>query len=353
MSLRIEPFALTDVGLQRDANEDAFDIIPEQQLFVVADGMGGHASGQVASRVAVESIRKYVTELAADPEHVYEYPVEEPCGPPERLLSNAIQWANERVFIESMKDRQFDGMGTTIVCALRFQNVMILGHVGDSRVYRMRSGMIEQVTRDHSLLNRYIDEGRLKTQRDIDNFPEKNIILKALGLRDYVEPEISVVGVESGDVWLLCSDGLSDQVDDWIISNVIEGNEDDLDQACCSLVKLANEAGGKDNCTVMLLKVEEAMASASSLSSHERAVLSTVTTEPAMRISDFGRDTTDPRGVAADEPARDSDDSAQVEPKESSDAVNDTVTTEMEAVPEPDADEGVLFDSSLEWNEDE
>jgi protein phosphatase len=256
MPLQIQAIGLTDVGIQRDTNEDAYVLIQEEEFYVVADGMGGHASGQVASRVAVESLRKYITELVKAPDHQFTFPVYDGAGPPERLMSNAIQWANERVFIESLKDGALEGMGTTVVCAKGFGNFLILGHVGDSRVYRYRNGTLDAITRDHSLLNHYIDEGRIRSKEEIKNFQETNIIFKALGLKDYVDPEITIVDREPGDLFLLCTDGLTDQVDDWIIGNVIEGNLKDLPEACRALVQLANDAGGRDNCTVVMLRVE-------------------------------------------------------------------------------------------------
>jgi len=253
--LEIEAYAATDVGTQRTHNEDAFDVVSEHGFHVVADGMGGHASGAVASRMAIENLRKYITQLAARPDHEFTFPVHVGAGPPEVLVSNAIQWANERIFIESFKNRNYEGMGTTIVCTLAYHDLLVVGHVGDSRIYRFRGGQLEQMTKDHSLLNHYIDEGRITTDEERRNFKETNIIVKALGLKDYVEPDIRVVDRRHGDVFLLCTDGLTDQVDDWILTNVLLGNSDDLAGACDTLIKLANEAGGKDNCTVMMLKV--------------------------------------------------------------------------------------------------
>ena len=255
MRTRIDSYALSDVGLQRDNNEDAYEAVQDASLYIVADGMGGHASGHVASQLAVQSIREYITELAQQPEHTYTFPVPGRYGPPERLLSNAIQWANERLFIESMKERELEGMGTTVVCVMDFQNVLVIGHVGDSRIYRSRGGALEQITRDHSLLNHYIDQGKITSPEEIENFQNGNVIVRALGLKDYVDPEITVIGKEPGDHYLLCTDGLTDLVDDWIIANVLDGNADQLNLACDALVRLANEAGGKDNCTVMILHV--------------------------------------------------------------------------------------------------
>jgi protein phosphatase len=255
MPLDVETHALTDTGLQRSHNEDDFDIVEEAGLYIVADGMGGHASGQVASRLAVENMRRYITELSVRPGHELTFPVRPGASAEERLLSNAIQWANERVFIESMKDRRYDGMGTTIVSVLRTANRLILGHVGDSRVYRFRDDTLEQLTRDDSLLNHYIQQGRLRTKEEINAFTERNIIVKALGLKDYVEPTVTSTGQRPGDLYLLCTDGLTDQVDDSAIAQVIRDHNDSLNAISETLVRMSNEAGGKDNCSVLLIRI--------------------------------------------------------------------------------------------------
>jgi protein phosphatase len=254
VSATMESYAVTDVGRMRDNNEDAFDAIPEKEFYVVCDGMGGHASGQVASRIAVENIRRYVTDLYRHPGPEYSFPNPPSATAPERLVSNAIQWANERVFIESMKERQYEGMGTTLVAMMGVGRHLVLGHVGDSRIYRYRQGVLEQVTRDHSLLNHYIDLGKIRTDDEAKNFKETNVIVRAVGLKDYVEPTVRMVERMAGDLYLLCSDGLSDQVSDAVVADLLSKSPS-LDASCRKLVDLANLAGGKDNCTVMLVRV--------------------------------------------------------------------------------------------------
>ena len=154
-----------------------------------------------------------------------------------------------------MKDRRYDGMGTTIVSVLRTANRLILGHVGDSRVYRFRDDTLEQLTRDDSLLNHYIQQGRLRTKEEINAFTERNIIVKALGLKDYVEPTVTSTGQRPGDLYLLCTDGLTDQVDDSAIAQVIRDHNDSLHAISETLVRMSNEAGGKDNCSVLLIRI--------------------------------------------------------------------------------------------------
>ena len=296
MPLEAECHALTDTGLQRSHNEDDYDIIPEAGLYIVADGMGGHASGQVASRLAVANMRRYVTELAPRPGHEQTFPVRPGASAEERLLSNAIQWANERVFIESMKDRRYDGMGITIVSVLRTETRLIMGHVGDSRVYRFRDNALEQLTRDDSLLNHYIQQGRIRTQEEIDAFTERNIIVKALGLKDYVEPTVTSTGQRPGDIYLLCTDGLTDQVADSAIAQVIRDHEDSLQTICETLVRMSNEAGGKDNCSVMMIRVTGTLDS-------ERRLRDTAPRIPVVVTFEDDDDVLEPEAEIADVPA--------------------------------------------------
>lgn len=253
--LRIESFAVTDVGCKRDHNEDYYGIDDAFELFVVADGMGGHASGEVASRLAVENLMEFFTTSCRVDGFRWPYPPESKATTFEEIaLSNAIQYANDRVFIESMKDRRYDDMGTTLVAVAGAGESLVIAHVGDSRAYRYRNGQIAQITEDHSLLNHYI-RTRGMTEEEIKAFKSKNVIVRAVGLKDYVEPDVQRTDKSRGDIWLLCSDGLSDLVDDWIIQEVIAGNEDDLEAMGHALVRIANQNGGKDNITVMLLRV--------------------------------------------------------------------------------------------------
>jgi hypothetical protein len=148
-------------------------------------------------------------------------------------------------------------MGTTVVAVSEWEDKLIVAHVGDSRIYRFRDGRLEQVTRDHSLLNHKIDLGELQSQDEIDNFKHGNVIVRAIGLKDYVRPETAIHERIPGDVYLLCSDGLSDMVDDWSIENVLEANYDDLDEAARILIRMANDRGGKDNITAVLVRVDD------------------------------------------------------------------------------------------------
>ena len=179
------------------------------------------------------------------------------------MLSNAIQYANDRVYVEGMKDSKLEGMGTTVVAMLASKDSFVVGHVGDSRVYCFNGkDRLSQVSRDHSLLNYKIDRGELKTAEDIANFEQGNIIVRAIGLKDYVSPEVQTIVRRPGDLFLLCSDGLTDLVDDWLIENVMDANADTLDEGNVALVRMANDRGGKDNITVMMIRVDDALQEA-------------------------------------------------------------------------------------------
>ena len=274
--------ALTDVGMKRTGNEDAYVIAEEHGLYVVCDGMGGHASGEVASAMTTEEVVAFFRNRAAG-DLSLPYDSEEGASDQERLLSNAIQHANDKVYVSGMKDPKLEGMGTTIVSILDDDDRFVLGHVGDSRIYRFRGGVLEQLTRDHSLLNHKIDMGELRTEADIKGFKHGNIIVRAIGLKDYVRPEAQTVDRQPGDILLMCSDGLSDLVDDWAIENVLEANQDDLDEAAHILVRMANDRGGKDNITVLMVRVDDDVE------------------ERGYGAEDFEEELTAPRRVGADD----------------------------------------------------
>jgi len=250
---------LTDVGKKRTENEDAFVVDPELGLFVVCDGMGGHASGEVASAMTTEEMHVFF-QARYDGDRSLPYQGEPGATVSELVISNSIQHANDKVYIAGMRDSKLEGMGTTVVALMESpdaEDKLILAHVGDSRIYRFRQGRLEQVTRDHSLLNHKIDLGELKSQDEIDNFKHGNVIVRAVGLKDYVRPETSIHERMTGDIYVLCSDGLSDMVDDWSIENVLEANQDDLEEASRILIRMANDRGGKDNITAVIVRVDD------------------------------------------------------------------------------------------------
>jgi protein phosphatase len=245
MAIAIESAGKTDVGLVREKNEDSMLIDPAHGLYVVCDGMGGHVGGQVASQLAVATISEVIRTRNPDPE-----PDE-----PDRLVT-AIRCANAAVFARARSDPSLHNMGTTVV-AIRGENDMLhVCHVGDSRIYRLRQGAFEQVTRDHSLINLYEDNPELAARFGP---PNSNVIVRAVGLREQVEVDHRVVAVEPGDMYLLCCDGLTDMVDDWILREMLaDGMQGALDECCDTLVRAALSNGGVDNTTVVIMRISEA-----------------------------------------------------------------------------------------------
>jgi len=250
--LRIEVAGETNVGMKRQHNEDNFSIIEESGLYIVADGMGGHASGEVASKMAVDAMREFFESTAKDPERTWPYKLDRSKGYEENRLITGIKLANLRIYESAQRDARQRGMGTTIVGMFAVEDGVYVGHVGDSRIYRLRDGSIEQLTEDHSLLNDYIKMKRL-TKEEIENFPHKNVIVRALGMKDTVKVDTRFEQSRANDVYLLCSDGLSGPVSDEQMLEIVSGAPD-LKQAAARLIAKANENGGPDNITVVLAR---------------------------------------------------------------------------------------------------
>ena len=252
--LRIEVAGETNVGMKRTHNEDNFSIIEESGLYIVADGMGGHASGEVASKMAVDSMREFFAATANDPERTWPYKMDRSKGYEENRLITGIKLANLRIYESAQRDPRQRGMGTTIVSLFAVEDGVYIAHVGDSRVYRVRDGKAEQLTEDHSLLNDYIKMKRL-TPEEIANFPHKNVIVRALGMKETVQVDVRFETPRVGDIFLLCSDGLSGMVSDDEMLEIVSASPD-LDLSCQRLIDLANQHGGVDNITVVLARVD-------------------------------------------------------------------------------------------------
>jgi protein phosphatase len=251
-SLRIEVAGETNVGMKRTHNEDNFSIVEESGLYIVADGMGGHASGEVASKMAVDAMREFFAATANDPERTWPYKMDRSKGYEENRLITGIKLANLRIFESAQRDTRQRGMGTTVVALFAVEDGVYVAHVGDSRIYRMRDGTLEQLTEDHSLLNDYIKMKRL-TPEEIANFPHKNVIVRALGMKDTVKVDTRLEQPREGDIYLLCSDGLSGPVSDPDMTDILS-NTPDLKAAAAALIARANARGGPDNITVVLAR---------------------------------------------------------------------------------------------------
>jgi protein phosphatase len=243
MGFRVDSAGRSDVGLVREKNEDSFAVDPDLGLYVVCDGMGGHVGGQVASQTSVKKIVE-----------VIQNGIEADEGEPDRLAT-AIRMANRTVFARAKADPALHNMGTTVVAIREDGDLLHLCHVGDSRIYRLRQGDLEQVTRDHSLVNLYADNPELAAKLGPAN---ENVIVRAVGLREEVEVDHRSIAMEDGDVYLLCSDGLTDMVDDWILKELLEeGLAGSLDECADALIRAALSNGGVDNVTALVLRISQ------------------------------------------------------------------------------------------------
>ena len=250
--MKIRYAAKTDVGMKRTHNEDYFSLMEDEQLFIVADGMGGHSSGEVASRMAAETVSEFY-QRTKDEEATWPYKMDRSLSYIENRLVCGIKLANYKIYEAASKDIRYKGMGTTIVTCLVSGDKIYIAHVGDSRLYRFRADALEQVTRDHSLLEDYKDAKPDMTEEEERNFPHKNVITRALGMRDTVQVDVKTEDVMDGDVYCLCSDGLSGMVSDELLEKIIATTED-LEQMVSDQVDQANRAGGVDNVTTLVIQ---------------------------------------------------------------------------------------------------
>ncbi|MFB3817363.1 MAG: Stp1/IreP family PP2C-type Ser/Thr phosphatase [Candidatus Methylomirabilales bacterium] len=254
MNARLEYVAAarSDVGRKRSGNEDAFCLAPALGLFLVADGMGGHAAGEVASRLAVETVQQAVARYLAGEEAAVLRDPDPKLSPAGNALVGGIRLANRAIFEAASRRPEYEGMGTTLVAALCRDETVTLAHVGDSRIYRVRGDAIQQMSRDHSLVQEQVDEGLL-TAVEAQDSALRHLITRALGIRGSVEADVTEAGAEPGDAWLLCSDGLSDLVEDEEMLAAVRAHADP-DEACRALVERANYRGGDDNITVLIVQ---------------------------------------------------------------------------------------------------
>jgi len=251
--MKIRYAGATHVGMKRGHNEDSFFLLADQNLYLVADGMGGHNSGEVASQLAVETVANFFRETLEDEDRTWPFKEDRALKYDENRLSTGIKLANLRIFETAKNDEKHRGMGTTIVTLFFGKDGAYMGHVGDSRGYRIRNNELIQVTEDHSLLNDYLKVHKL-TDQEIQNFPHKNVIVRALGMKDVVQVDVKRLDLQPGDYYLLCSDGLSGMVPDALIRETVNKNGSDLEASVQELIGLANKNGGVDNVTVVLVE---------------------------------------------------------------------------------------------------
>lgn len=237
-------FANSDIGKAREVNEDFYYIADNTspiKLYILADGMGGYNGGEIASKLATLSVKGYIESNFDKIEHTKEAILE--------LIKNAIEYANMVVYEKSRESEELSNMGTTIEVLLIYNNKLFIGHIGDSRIYRIRKNIIRKLTEDHSYVQELVNDGTI-TKEEAQNHPKKNMLMKALGCTPYVEPDVTIKGFLKGDVIIICSDGLTNMVsEEEIYSSVLEN----VQNSSNILVNKANELGGYDNITVIII----------------------------------------------------------------------------------------------------
>ena len=247
MNYNAESFGISDIGLVRENNEDHWAMLATPPFFALADGMGGHNAGEIAAKEAVQTLcQKIYEHFENAPADIYS--LQEIKSHLKKTIINTNNW----IYRLASENKNLQGMGTTLCCMLLFQHYLLYANVGDSRAYRYRD-KLEQLTVDHSLRQELVDKGELE-QKHFHTFPQKNIITRAIGKQSDVEPDIGVIQVQVGDIYFLCSDGLSDYVSNSEISDIIKANGS-LEKISKSLVEIAKDKGGNDNISIVIIKI--------------------------------------------------------------------------------------------------
>lgn len=241
----IKAYVKSDKGNVRETNEDYFYIsnsLDQIQLFLLADGMGGYNGGEIASQLAIQTAKNYIENNFKD--------IEKDRDSIIQLLGSSMEYANMVVYEKAKENPELQGMGTTLEICLIYNNKAYIGHVGDSRIYRVRKQFIRKLTQDHSYVQKLVKEGTI-TKEQAEHHPQKNMLMKALGCNAFVEPDVMVKGFLKDDILIMCSDGLSNMVDQQTIYEMASKN---IEQATKDLVQLAKDRGGYDNITVVIIK---------------------------------------------------------------------------------------------------
>lgn len=242
----IKAYGMTDVGRAREINEDSFyitdDTLKDVQLFILADGMGGCNAGEIASKLAITSAKNYIENNFKDTPKDKESLIQ--------LVGSSLEYANMVVYEKSIQTEEYRGMGTTLEICLIYNNRAYIGHIGDSRIYRIRKEFMRKLTQDHSYVQKLVQEGTI-SKEEAENHPKKNMLMKALGCNAFVEPDVMVKGFQKGDIIIMCSDGLSNMVEQETIYKLSQEN---FETAPKELINIANQNGGLDNITVITIK---------------------------------------------------------------------------------------------------
>lgn len=238
-------FAKSDIGKARDMNEDFFYISSDDKpikLYILADGMGGYSGGEIASKLATLSVKSFIESNFDTTDYTNKEEVL-------KLIKNAIEYANMVVYEKAKENEELTNMGTTLEVCIIYNNKAFIGHIGDSRIYRIRKGIIRKITQDHSYVQKLVKDGTI-TKEEAINHPKKNMLIKALGCTPFVEPDIMVRGFLKDDIIVICSDGLTNMLSEEEIYAIVNK---DVDNASDELINNANERGGYDNITAIVI----------------------------------------------------------------------------------------------------
>ncbi|HEX9636147.1 MAG TPA: Stp1/IreP family PP2C-type Ser/Thr phosphatase [Acidobacteriota bacterium] len=249
----IEVHGESDRGQRRSHNEDSFKVDADKGLLMVADGMGGHAAGEVASAIAIRSITEFIEQTGENPDLTWPFGFDPELSFESNVLRSAITLAHRHVKQAAEERDEYVGMGTTVVCALIKDRVVHVANVGDSRAYLLRGGELVQVTEDHTWIAEQV-RGGILTPQEVRSHPWRNVVTRALGSRPQADIDVASFELHPKDLLLLCSDGLSSMIDDSEIHKLMQKYADDLDSAASALIEAANQAGGEDNITVVLAR---------------------------------------------------------------------------------------------------
>ncbi|MCK5534447.1 Stp1/IreP family PP2C-type Ser/Thr phosphatase [bacterium] len=255
--MKISAFSITDLGRRRSLNEDFCICDNERQIYLVADGMGGREGGEVASRMAGETFLAKISPFLEDEDVTFPFEIKEERDFFSAIIKYAMEEANTAVYQHSLNETSKKGMGTTFTAAILYDGNLYVGHIGDSRLYRIRQRNIAQLSEDHTLVQQMIKEGRLDA-KGARNHQKKNVITRSLGPKKKIKPDIFCERIIPGDIYLLCSDGLYQMLEDEeLFGELLSLGEKDLETVGKNLIFMANENGGKDNITLLLFRVEE------------------------------------------------------------------------------------------------
>lgn len=254
--MRMTSVSVSDVGRKRKSNEDSYYASDEQALYVVADGMGGHAAGEVASHTAVQTIEEFIKLTSTDQEITWPFGLDETLSLSGNRLKTAIRYANRRLLDATRERSDYEGMATTVVAVLGEGRRANIAHVGDSRVYLIREGALTRLTSDHSWVNEQVLSGLIDLEQ-ARTHPLRNVVTRALGGKEDLQVDLQVLELVDGDLLLLCSDGLTSMISDEEILGILQASGDDMQEASRELIAAANRSGGEDNITAVLIRCQK------------------------------------------------------------------------------------------------